>query len=349
MRKLVLLALVGLGVILHTSFISAQATVCVSVKNGDWDVTSTWNKTPSSCNIFYIYHKVSIPNNSSISLNDVIIFIESTGSLIVTNGETLTLTNSTILVESGGKLDIGNGSSLSLDNSTLSILDGGILTSQPSGNSVIVSNGITYTGQSEFNIIVAGGGLSPDGTVLPIELTSFLGKRVNNTIELAWRTASEYNNSFVEVQRSKDGKNFEMLRQVPSKTGGYSTTPLDYRVTDEQPLPGVNYYRLRQVDFDGKAHFHQVIAVLFNDEGKQQAITVFPTIVNDQLNVALSKEADADGVLYINDLNGRILQNISFERGAQQWSLDVKNLPAGQFVIVINNGREVQVARFVKQ
>lgn len=190
---------------------------------------------------------------------------------------------------------------------------------------------------------------SPEFGALPIELMAFTGKRIDNTIELYWRTATEQNNHFMEVQRSKDGKTFEPLAQIPSKAEKfYSATPLDYRFTDDWPMSGVNYYRLRQVDLDGKEEFHKVIAILFKEE-KSLGITVFPTLVKHQLNIALSEEADTDGKLYISDFSGRIVMQRSFERGMQQETLYVEYLQNGHYSIVIRTNRKVETARFVKQ
>lgn len=184
--------------------------------------------------------------------------------------------------------------------------------------------------------------------VLPIELYSFAGKRVDNTIQLHWVTASEKDNDYMEVQRSSNGKTFEPLGKVQGQGDSYQ--PVDYTFVDDQPLPGVNYYRLKQVDFDGKSEYHQVIAVLFKDkEEKTQGITLFPTVVSEQLNFALHQEANTDGEYYISDLSGRVLLRQPFERGMQQQSIPVNKLPKGQYILTVQTGRELQVARFVKE
>ncbi|MCB0557000.1 MAG: hypothetical protein KDD02_25860, partial [Phaeodactylibacter sp.] len=82
--------------------------------------------------------------------------------------------------------------------------------------------------------------------VLPIHLLSFTGKAQASTIELQWATATEQNNDYMAVERSADGKVFDEIGRVP----GHGTTlePQSYTLTDRRPLPGINYYRLRQVD-----------------------------------------------------------------------------------------------------
>ncbi len=207
-----------------------------------------------------------------------------------------------------------------------------------------INGNVTMFNPTSAPVLLPG---SPSFGALPIELIAFTGKRVGNSIELFWRTATEQNNHFMEIQRSKDGKKFDPIGKVGSKTNGYSATPLDYHYTDDHPMPGVNYYRLRQVDFDGKEEFHKVIAILFKEE-KSLGITVFPTLVKHQLNIALSEEADTDGELYISDLSGRIVMQRSFERGMQQETLYVEYLQNGHYSIVIRTNRKVETARFVK-
>ncbi|MDX1940602.1 MAG: T9SS type A sorting domain-containing protein [Saprospiraceae bacterium] len=197
-------------------------------------------------------------------------------------------------------------------------------------------------GTSTFTITIT------ENTTLPIELTAFSGKRIGSAIELHWRTASERDNAYMEVQRSKDGKRFEALQQVLSKTGGNSYTPQGYTFTDEKPLPGVNYYRLRQVDFDGKEEYHNIIAVLFQDKDFDKNITIFPTIVKDQVNIALAQEADSEGELYISDLNGQVLLRQPFERGMQQYTLELPQLAQGAYILSVKTGRELLSTRFVK-
>ena len=198
-----------------------------------------------------------------------------------------------------------------------------------------------------FDQIIEAGGFSNAGP-LPIELLSFAGKRVDNTIQLHWVTASEQNNDYMEVQRSENGKTFARLGTVPGRGDSYEQ--IAYSYVDERPLPGVNYYRLRQVDFDGKEEYHKVIAVLFKDkEEKAQGITLFPTVVSEQLNFALHQEAATNGEYYISDLSGRVLLRQPFEQGMQQQSIPVHRLPRGQYILTVQTGREMQVARFVKE
>ncbi|HMP14385.1 MAG TPA: T9SS type A sorting domain-containing protein [Saprospiraceae bacterium] len=183
--------------------------------------------------------------------------------------------------------------------------------------------------------------------VLPIELLSFGGRQAGAAIQLYWETATERNNDYVEVQRSRDGKRFEALGRVLG--AGNSATPLRYTFSDVQPLPGVNYYRLRQVDFDGKEEYHRVIAVLFRDGKSEGTVQVFPTLAQDQITLALPRELQSPAEVLVSDLNGRVLLRHTLGVGTQQHTLPVAQLASGHYILRIRTDREEQIARFVKE
>lgn len=183
---------------------------------------------------------------------------------------------------------------------------------------------------------------------LPIELSYFGAVATDDQIRLTWRTESEHNNDFIEIQRSYDGKTFEHIGTV--KGHGNSNIPQEYTFADAAPLTGVNYYRLRQVDFDGQTKYHEVIAVLYKETtDKTQEITVFPTMVSDQLHITLKETLNTDAELYIIDLNGRILFETPCTRGTQQQGIFVNHLAKGAYLLTMKIGRHVKTARFIKQ
>jgi hypothetical protein len=94
---------------------------------------------------------------------------------------------------------------------------------------------------------------------LPIKLTYFSVKDVFNGNLIKWTTASELNNDYFDLERSKDGNSFEKIFQ--KKGAGNSKSELKYEFTDSKAGAGVSYYRLKQVDFDGTATYSEIIAV----------------------------------------------------------------------------------------
>jgi hypothetical protein len=110
--------------------------------------------------------------------------------------------------------------------------------------------GFGYTG---FSIFAPGGG----GTALPVELISFTSTCSENGVELFWSTASEFNSDYFVVERSQDGINFTALGKV--NASGFSNTIQRYNFTDRDNQQGLSYYRILEVDFDGREYLYPII------------------------------------------------------------------------------------------
>ena len=175
-------------------------------------------------------------------------------------------------------------------------------------------------------------------TAIPVELVNFKGKAVNNTTVLTWKTASERNNQGFTIERSSDGTSYSAIGQV--KGNGTTSAPHDYTFTDQSPLSGlggVNYYRLRQTDFDGKETVSPVVAVLFGKNG----LVVKNTLAHDAVTVIVG---DASPVaVSIFNMAGQQIYATKIQ-GTQQ--IDVSAWVSGLYVIRTSTG---EVSRFVKQ
>lgn len=111
--------------------------------------------------------------------------------------------------------------------------------------------------------------------VLPVKLLSFDAEIESTSVKLIWKTASEINNDFFTIEKSSNGTNFDEVAQV--KAFGNSNTIKEYDFSDDSPLLGTSYYRLKQTDFDGKYEYLKLIAVNFNqDDNGICTLTVYP-------------------------------------------------------------------------
>ncbi len=126
----------------------------------------------------------------------------------------------------------------------------------------ITAQGIFLTGLSWANIV-------------PVQLMYLRGKANNNRTQLNWATATELNSDYFGVQRSVDLKEFADIGQV--KAAGDSKIKLEYSFLDEAPLPGINYYRLRQTDKDGTSEYSKIVAVNVQGDGTRFAIYPNPS------------------------------------------------------------------------
>ncbi len=341
MRKLLLCVATGAGLLFHT-MLPAQ-TVCTSSRNGNAANAMTWGGTPpSTCTDFVVNHLVVITGTLSLT-GGTITVNGPDGLLLMGAGGSLSLTNSTLILNNSTFLVLGT---LNLDNSPLFI--NGPLGSL-SGTGTVNAGDSTYMGSADFLVITQAGGLDASGALLPIELTVFTGKQVGQEIQLYWQTATERDNDYMEVQRSRDGKRFdETLGRVSG--AGNSATTQHYTFTDMRPWPGVNYYRLRQVDFDGQEAFHVIIAVRFEDKNAQlTGISVFPTVVRESFYIDFPQETTAAGAVSIVNFMGQVLRRESFGAGVRRLQLSAFDLPAGHYVIITETERTRAIARLVKE
>ena len=176
-----------------------------------------------------------------------------------------------------------------------------------------------------------------DATTAPVTLTRFAGSFNSKVIALDWATASESGNEGFEVQRSADGVNWSALNFVASRNGANGAATYDF--VDEAPLPGANFYRLKQMDLDGAFDFSPTIIV--EADLAEGAVSVFPNPVDNVLNVRTSKE----GVSTYRIINAQGAVVLEGKLSSGQ-SVDVQGLRAGNYVLSVD-GQTTR--RFVKK
>lgn len=168
------------------------------------------------------------------------------------------------------------------------------------------------------------------GVVVPVTLKEFKAVCVNKGTLIKWSTASEQNNARFEVERSKDGLSFYPIKNVAG--AGNSDMARNYEFTDLEG--GEYYYRLKQVDFDGKYKYSDVVKM--NCESKvPTSITLFPVPAHDKLNVIVKSDKSVGTTLVIFDAAGRIVrsQNVMVNNGLNTYSFDINSLPSGNYMI----------------
>jgi hypothetical protein len=100
---------------------------------------------------------------------------------------------------------------------------------------------------------------TPPAIALPIELLYFKGVSSENHNHITWSTASEHNNNYFEIEKTKDGVVFYSIIKMDGS--GNSQTKIDYEFDDYNIDNNISYYRLKQVDFDGKFRYSDIISI----------------------------------------------------------------------------------------
>ncbi|WP_162910481.1 T9SS type A sorting domain-containing protein [Hymenobacter oligotrophus] len=175
---------------------------------------------------------------------------------------------------------------------------------------------------------------------LPVELVSFDAKLHNAKVYLNWATAQEKNNRGFEVERSQNGTEFA---SIGFKAGhGNSARRHEYSLVDEQPLAGVSYYRLKQIDNDGTVNYSPVLTV---KNGRVADVAVYPNPVEDALNVRLS-HGGTDADVVISDLLGRTVMSGKLSANG---TFNTSNLKPGNYIVTISNGVEKVTRKVTKR
>jgi uncharacterized protein YkwD len=173
--------------------------------------------------------------------------------------------------------------------------------------------------------------------VLPIELLSFTGKKLNNSVQLNWATANEKDNAYFYIERSSDGRNFNSIGQI--KGNGTTSYQTNYAYEDLTPLSTINYYRLVQVDMDGKQSVSAVIAI---NMGRSKDVVVYPNPVRDILSVQIPESATFTKIELMNTQGQVVLSS------AQSGQLQVDVLPAGIYYLRTQLDGQLVVKKVMK-
>lgn len=164
--------------------------------------------------------------------------------------------------------------------------------------------------------------------VLPVRLEFFHASLEGRVVALRWATQQERNNSFFVLQRSSDGVDFQTI----AKINGHGTTDQRqlYQAYDPFPQRGPNYYRLRQVDFDGTQHLSPIISVATDFEAD---LVLYPNPVSSgQFNVA-----NLDGKverIEAYDQAGRLVAQVSYPE-THIAVVDCAAWPAGTYTLIV--------------
>ena len=193
--------------------------------------------------------------------------------------------------------------------------------------------------------------LCPEGAPMPVELTSFTARQKDNGVSLNWSTSQEINNNYFQVERSADGNsNWAVLTTVAG--AGNSQVAKNYNSFDANPLSGTNYYRLKQVDYNGNNKYSRIINVKMN--GPKTSISVLSNPFHNTLSVNFESAAAQLVSARLIDITGKQI-------AVEKWSVSsgnirkdfsaISNLQQGMYILTIrnNSGEILYNGKVVKQ
>jgi hypothetical protein len=188
----------------------------------------------------------------------------------------------------------------------------------------------------------------------PLRLRSFNARILSaNRIELSWLTAETWANvTHYEIQRSYNSTAFETIGSKAQT----DNRPIDqyYRFTDESMTGARNnivYYRLKQVNRDGKISYSFIVPVKFDEESKQQ-VAVWPVPVKEEMTVAFSNTSAGEVSINLADIAGKKVKTIIYQAEAGRNTVqigEINGLNAGVYIVQIWIGTKMLgAAKFLK-
>jgi hypothetical protein len=198
---------------------------------------------------------------------------------------------------------------------------------------------LTETGVTGFSVWT----VAEDAEALPVELISFAATPDNGRVLLSWETATELNNDRFEVECSSDGVTFNRKGSVDGN--GTTSERNNYSFLDMAPMSGINYYRLKQIDYDGAFEYSKTIWI---NPFESDELLIYPNPANDELTIVGNGLLTEKNVIRVLDIEGREMTTIMPSMNEQDFKLDVKNYPVGIYIIEIAAPDKMYRYKFMK-
>ncbi|MCC5930474.1 MAG: hypothetical protein JJU28_14600 [Cyclobacteriaceae bacterium] len=186
---------------------------------------------------------------------------------------------------------------------------------------------------------------------LPIELIQFTASSRESGVLLEWSTASETNNDYFTLEKTKDGQNFEHVATIDG--AGTSKNRLDYSFTDRNPFSGTSYYRLRQTDYDGKFEIFPLVTV--NHIAADEVLSIrkiYPNPFQNQFTLEYSADGDDVQLIMVNSKGEEVYKDdLKTYPGQNEYHFNAgQNLTSDVYLIYLKNGiTQTQATRIIKR
>ncbi|MBA3664869.1 MAG: T9SS type A sorting domain-containing protein [Bacteroidetes bacterium] len=178
---------------------------------------------------------------------------------------------------------------------------------------------------------------------LPIGLMKFEALKGQGYVALNWTTATEHNNDFFTIEKTRDGTIFETVAIVDG--AGSSNKQIDYAYNDLNPVKGITYYRIKQTDYDGSFSYSQMRAVEYTGAGNP-GFSVVPNPSNSFSSAQLlfNDLSAQDLNLSVCDISGKVIYTASF-KGNNSFMLP--QFPPGFYIVQLKNDNFSQTKRMI--
>ncbi len=204
---------------------------------------------------------------------------------------------------------------------------------------------ITFATDRFSSFVIHGSG---SGDPLPVQLVSFTGQHEDGVNLLEWVTATEFNVSHFELERSSDGINFSKIASV--EAAGQTTTVQSYSFVDRNIAPGGYYYRLKMLDLDASFEYSKVI-YLSATQGVSidQYINIVPNPFTDKFEVQFYHAQSGMYTVQITDMAGKPVTEITRngDKGMVVVPIDLSDKASGSYLVRVTRQDGMRLVRQV--
>lgn len=194
-----------------------------------------------------------------------------------------------------------------------------------------------------YSISYVNGILTIEEGTLPVNLLNFSASTEGNYAKLLWQTSSESNNKEYIISRSTNGVDFVEIAKIPGKENNHTASL--YSHYDKEPDNGINYYKLSQVDYNGKVNELGIrtVSISLSAFGLQ----LYPNPTNDVVNVLF--EAGKYNTLTVTDISGKVLQQVKISSDENSLTVSLGDYPAGTYLLRLSGSGGAETRKIVKK
>ncbi|MEL6255018.1 MAG: T9SS type A sorting domain-containing protein [Bacteroidota bacterium] len=181
-----------------------------------------------------------------------------------------------------------------------------------------------------------------DPSIFPVELLEFDAKILGESTFLNWATASELNNDGFEIEHRTEGSIWGKVGFVFGVGNSDQVNTYEFRHLD--PQMGKNYYRLKQIDFDGKYEYSKVLEINFTPSA--QGMSLYPNPASDQVNIDVFRSFTI-GKLQVFDLKGQLIYQTALEKNQMSSRLQTQNWASGAYQVILHIDNSLYTSKFM--
>jgi hypothetical protein len=158
----------------------------------------------------------------------------------------------------------------------------------------------------------------------PLETT-----QKQNSTHLTWSVATQINNDKYIIEHSTDGNTFSTIGEIDGD--GTNNAERHYEYTHKTPSIGVNYYRIKQIDYDGTSSYSNIASVVYESDDRE--IAIYPNPATDEVTLSVAEGTEVS----VADMMGRVLKKVTI--GKDQNIINLVEFPSGMLIFVIGDQR----------